>query len=421
MDVTPLSQSASKPVVFGVYRDGDNNLDAEQARNITDFIKTTARNPELKVVAEDTTALPRSPFGDGDLRTESSVIQGGAQHVVRVTRPEDMSDRATLAAFVQRTLEAKSSDPAFGHADVWLDLVDHGGGDGGGLQSETSGGFMSIEDIGGAIADGRAAFRRAHPGADDSITGVVANQCLMATLGFADVLSRSGVRYLAASPETMLAPGVPSAAVADALTRGGDWPKNVVDDTMRQRYGPSGDSYHPAAAFDVFDLAPAKIARAREAVRAFDDAAAKLPRSSDADRSLKADVRSVRGMVRFDHNADMPWHADRPAEAMYDSIAGDDYLPASLRAAAGAAAAAVRDLVLAHRESAHFGPFNSSYTDAAGPTVHAPLSRRSFDSWADRGVTETHNNFYDAVDGREFARAVGGYNATQDRAGEADA
>jgi hypothetical protein len=186
MDVTPLSQSASKPVVFGVYRDGDNNLDAEQERNITDFIKTTARNPELKVVAEDTTALPRSPFGDGDLRTESSVIQGGAQHVVRVTRPEDMSDRATLAAFVQRTLEAKSSDPAFGHADVWLDLVDHGGGDGGGLQSETSGGFMSIEDIGGAIADGRAAFRRAHPGADDSITGVVANQCLMATLGFAE-------------------------------------------------------------------------------------------------------------------------------------------------------------------------------------------------------------------------------------------
>jgi hypothetical protein len=219
----------------------------------------------------------------------------------------------------------------------------------------------------------------------------------------------------------MLAPGVPSAGVADALTRGGDWPKNVVDDTMRQRYGPSGDSYHPAAAFDVFDLAPAKIARAREAVRAFDDAAAKLPRTSDADRSLKADVRSVRGMVRFDHNADMPWHADRPAEAMYDSIAGDDHLPASLRAAAGAAAAAVRDLVLAHRESAHFGPFNSSYTDAAGPTVHAPLSRRSFDSWADRGVTETHNGFYDAVDGREFARAVGGYNATQDRAGEADA
>lgn len=201
MDVTPLAPAASKPVVFGVYRDGDNNLDAEQARNVTDFIKTTARNPMLKVVAEDTTALPRSPFGLGDLRTESSVIQAGSQHVVRVTRPEDMSDRATLAAFVRRTLEAKAGDHAFAKADVWLDLVDHGGGDGGGLESDSSGGFMSIEDIGGAIADGRAAFRRAHPSGDDSVSGVVANQCLMATLGFSDVLSRSGVRYLAASPE----------------------------------------------------------------------------------------------------------------------------------------------------------------------------------------------------------------------------
>src|ERR1700720_599895 len=123
MDITPSVPAASKPVVFGVYRDGDNNLDAEQARNITDFIKTTARNPELKVIAEDTTALPRTPFGDGDLRTESSVIQGGAQHVVRVTRPEDMSDRATLAAFVQRTLEAKGRGPAFAKGPVWLEWV----------------------------------------------------------------------------------------------------------------------------------------------------------------------------------------------------------------------------------------------------------------------------------------------------------
>jgi hypothetical protein len=421
MDVSPLSPAASTPVVFGVYRDGDNNLDAEQARNVTDFIATTARNPELKVIAENTTALPRAPFGAGDLRTEVSVIQGGAQHVMRVTRPEDMSDRTTLAGFVKRTLEAKAADPAFARADVWLDLVDHGGGDGGGLQADESGGFMSIEDIGGAIADGRTAFRRAHPNADDSVSGVVANQCLMASLGFVDVLSRSGVRYLAASPETMLAPGVPSAAVADALTRGGDWPKNVVNATMRQRYGPSGDAYHPAAAFDVFDLAPAKVARAREAVRAFDDAAAALPRGSDDIRELKADVRGVRGMVRFDHSADMPWHADRPAEAMYDAIAGDDRLPLSVRTAASSAAAAVRDLVLAHAESADFGPFNASYNDAAGPTVHAPLSRRGYDAWADRGVTETHNGFYDAVDGREFARAVGAYNAEQDRAGNAGA
>lgn len=33
-------------------------------------------------------------------------------------------------------------------------------------------------------------------------TGVVANQCLIDTLGFAGALSRAGVKYLAAPPET---------------------------------------------------------------------------------------------------------------------------------------------------------------------------------------------------------------------------
>jgi hypothetical protein len=34
--------------------------------------------------------------------------------------------------------------------------------------------------------------------------------CLTSTLGFADALSQDGVKFLAASPETMLAPGVPT-------------------------------------------------------------------------------------------------------------------------------------------------------------------------------------------------------------------
>jgi len=420
MDASALSRAAGPTVVFGVYRDGDNNLDAAQARNVTDFVKTTANNPALKVVAEDTTSLPRSPFAPGDLRTEHSVIQGGVQHVVRVTRPEDMSDRGTLAAFVQRTLAARADDSTFAHAQVWLDLVDHGGGDGGGLQADSSGGFMSIENIAGAISDGRAAFRQSHPGADDSVTGIVANQCLMATLGFADSLSRAGVKYLCASPETMLAPGVPSAKVANALTQGGDWPRAVVDATMRQRYGAPGDAYHPAAAFDVLDLAPEKIANVRDAVRDFDDSIARLPRESDSVRSLKADIRGTRGMVRFDHGAGMPWHADRPAEALYDAAAADEKLPQPVRDAAGRAAAAVRDIVLAHGESTDFGPFHASYDDAVGPTVHAPLSRHAYDAWADEGVSETHNGFFDAVDGREFARTVGSYNAAEDRAGAVD-
>ena len=420
MEPAAIEAASRHPVVFGVYRDGDNNLDDVQERNVTDFIAETDHNAALKVVAEDTTALARPPFVSGDLRTESSIIQDGAQHIVRITRPADMSARKTLAAFVERTLSEKASDSKFARAPVWIDLVDHGGGDGGGLEADSSGGFMSMEDIAGAIADGRASFRAKHPDCDDAITGVLANQCLMATLGFASSLSASGVKYLCASPETMLAPGVPSAKVADDLTKGhANWPQSIVDDTMHARYGYEG--YHPAAAFDVIDLDPVKIASARNAIEAFNKTVEAIPRGG-ADAAILHDVRtdiaSVKGMARFDHSASMPWHADRPAIAVYERIADDGRLSDDVRTAAAHAARCVQALVLAHSESKNFGPFHASYADAVGPTVHVPATRRSYDAWADAGVTETHNDFFDAVDGRGLARAVGSYNAKEDRAGD---
>ena len=420
MDAAAIGAPARQPIVFGVYRDGDNNLDEVQERNVTDFVSETARNPALKVVAEDTTAVERGPFVHGDLRTETSVIQNGAQHIVRVTRAVDMSSRATLAAFVERTLRERASNPKFAGAPVWIDLVDHGGGDGGGLEAESTGGFMSMEDIAGAIDDGKARFAAAHPRADASIAGVVANQCLMATLGFASALSSTGVRYLCASPETMLAPGVPSAKVADELTKAdAGWAQNVVDATMRARYGTEG--YHPAAAFDVIDLDPVKIATARDAVAGFNAAVEALPRRGDdsqALREVRGDIAAVKGMARFDHSAAMPWHADRPAIAVYDRVAADDRLPEAVRAAAGKASNAVRALVLAHAESKSFGPFHASYADAAGPTGHMPTTRRSYDGWAEAGVSETHNDFFDAVDGKGLSRALGSYNRAEDHAGD---
>jgi len=219
----------------------------------------------------------------------------------------------------------------------------------------------------------------------------------------------------------MLAPGVPSAKVADALTHGGPrWPQAVVDATMRARYGSGTDTYHPAAAFDVFDLDAAKIGAVRDAVTSFNDAAAALPHhgaAADALRELRSDLSSVRGMARFAHSSGMPWHADRPAIAVYDRIAGDARLPSELRDAATRASAAIGALVLAHGESGDFAPFHASYADAAGPTEHFPTVRRSYDSWADQGVTETHNEFFDGVDGRELARAIGSYDALEDREG----
>jgi len=422
VDQISANPIVNRNVVFGVYRDGDNNLDAVQERNVTDFIRTTASNPSLKVLAEDTTRLPHPPFLRSQLRTEWSTIENGTQHITRVTSPVDMSDRKSLATFVEQTLEARTGDPKFKSADVWIDLVDHGGGDGGGLQADSSGGFMSLQDIAGAINDGRAAFRKKFPGADDSVTGVLANQCLMATIGFCDTLSHSGVRFLAASPETMLAPGVPSAAFADALTTSSNWAQQGVDATMRVRYGSGSDAYHPAAAFDVFDLDPKKIAAVRSQVGQFNEQvaqAASCKQGREYVQDVRSDLRSVRGMVRFDHSAKMPWHADRPAIASYQAVAADDRLPSPLRDAALHAADAVRDLVLAHKESASFGPFHSSYADAVGPTVHLPITRQLYDSWADQGVVETHNDFFDAVNGRSFARAVGSYNRAEDAAGAA--
>jgi len=193
---------------------------------------------------------------------------------------------------------------------------------------------------------------------------------------------------------------------------------------MKARYGEPGDAYHPAAAFDVFDLDPKKVAGVRDAVRSFDDAVAAMPHDAQDKpelRELRADVASIKGMARFDHSASMPWHADRPALAVYQRIAADARLPQAVRDAATDAATAIRSIVLAHRESADFGPFHASYSDAAGPTEHLPTTKGSFDGWAGQGVTETHNQFYDDVDGREFARSIGSYNAREDREGALDA
>jgi hypothetical protein len=220
----------------------------------------------------------------------------------------------------------------------------------------------------------------------------------------------------------MLAPGVPSAAFAEALTEGPGWAQRSVDATMHVRYGTGADAYHPAAAFDVFDLDPKKISTVRSAVGDFNAqvySAASGESKADIVHDLRSDFRTVRGMVRFDHSARMPWHADRPAIAAYDTVAADGRLPDAIRAAATRAAEAIGDLVLAHKESGSFGPFHSSYADAVGPTIHLPITRQLYDSWADQGVVETHNDFFDAVNGKEFARVIGAYNRAEDAAGAA--
>ncbi len=403
-----LSQQHARALEFGIYRDGDNNLDASQAATLGQALQTSAHDRSVQFTVEDTTGLR---VADGALfrgkpRTDGFTIADGRIADPQIDRAHNMASEANLARFVARTLD---NAEASGAKQTWIDLVDHGGGDGGGLETHT-GAVMKMPNMAKAIADGVALHAREHPeDAGRGVDGVVANQCLMDTMGFADALSRVGVKYLAASPETMLSPGVPSSVAHDIAANLDDptaMAQAVTNNVMHTRYGgPHG--FGPAAAFDVLDLSPDKIAKAEGAIKRLNDDASSAAQDPAMRAALRRDVGSVRGMVRF-HGAppDMPWHADRPAIAMYRGIARDTHVTPSLRGDASAAAKAVGDLILAHRESARFGPFDgSSYRDAVGPTVHAPLSRGERDPWAPK-VSETHNAFYTSTDQARFADAL---------------
>jgi len=395
---------------FGIYRDGDNNLDAVQEAVVGQALQTSAKDSRIAFTVEDTTALPQGHSARADrLHTDEFTISDGKIRDEQTGKPHDMSDEGNLAQFVAHTLDRAQAD---GVKQTWIDLVDHGGGDGGGLQT-ADGSCMSMPDIAKAISDGVALHAKEHPeDAGRNVDGVVANQCLMDTMGFADALSHAGVKWLAASPETMLAPGAPSDVAHAIAANEGDphaMARAVVADVMKAKYD-AGDfgGFGPAAAFDVLDLDSAKLAKAESAIKRFNDAAVAASRSGGARQAIRQDVGAIDGMARFPGaTSDMPWRADRPAMAVYDTIASDGRLGDALRGDAAAAREAVGKLVLAHRESANFDAFGGAdYSDAAGPTIHAPVRRSQVDPWARDGVSETDNAFYRAVDQNAFARAI---------------
>jgi len=179
--VTPSRRSLE----FGIYRDGDNNLDRIQESTLSQALQTSARDSRIAFAVEDTTHL-RSDGDEivsGALHTERYTIADGQVDDVRSGPAHDMSDEANLARFVARTLDDAQTN---GAKQTWIDLVDHGGGDGGGLQTR-DGSCMSMPDIAKAIVDGTQMHAAANPGdAQRRIDGVVANQCLMDTMGFAE-------------------------------------------------------------------------------------------------------------------------------------------------------------------------------------------------------------------------------------------
>ena len=259
------------------------------------------------------------------LRTESyAIADGKIASNVSVSPPHDMAARDNLAAFVARTLDRAEGSNA---RATWIDLIDHGAGDGGGLEADHGSGIMRADDMAGAIADGVAEHARRHPeDAQRRVDGGLSNQCLMATEGFAAALSHAGVAYLAASPETMLAPGAPTTVASDIAAHADDpvaMARAVVRHTMGARYdaGEQG-TFGPAAAFDVLDLAPQKIAAMTRAVTTLDAEIAHDGHNRSLRAAIREDARAIPGMTRFTREA-LPWHADRPAIALYDTLASD--------------------------------------------------------------------------------------------------
>ena len=208
----------------------------------------------------------------------------------------------------------------------------------------------------------------------------------------------------------MVSPGVPS-DVADAIAQHpgnpGAMAQSLVRDVMHERYGEDEQAWHPAAAFDVLDLSRAKMAQVERAVKDLNDAVA--ARADDAAQidALRADAKSNEGMVRFpDATPSMPWHADRPAIALYETFARDERLDPELRADAAKAAHAVENIIVAHEESHAFQPFGGTdYVDAVGPTVHFPINAGQVDPWAPK-VSETHNRFFNETDAAAAERAI---------------
>ncbi len=72
----------------------------------------------------------------------------------------NVADPDNLAQFVARTLDNAEK---VGAKQTWIDFVDHGAGDGGGLEADTYGGVMPTQAMADAIAHGEAMHAKEHP------------------------------------------------------------------------------------------------------------------------------------------------------------------------------------------------------------------------------------------------------------------
>jgi len=100
MIATISPERRTRALEFGIYRDGDNNLDHIQSLVLGQAVRVSAQNPSIEFSVEDTTAER------GDVpATWSYTLADGESDGLRQDALRDMSSRANLAAFVARTFD----------------------------------------------------------------------------------------------------------------------------------------------------------------------------------------------------------------------------------------------------------------------------------------------------------------------------
>ena len=88
---TVNAERNSRALEFGMYRDGDNNLDEVQAVTIGQALQTSKADHSIEFTVEDTTAR-RGFEPEHVLRTESyNITDGKISKNVDVSAPHDMS------------------------------------------------------------------------------------------------------------------------------------------------------------------------------------------------------------------------------------------------------------------------------------------------------------------------------------------
>ena len=95
-----VRQAAPRTVEFGIYRDGDNNLDRSQGVTLRQALQSSETDRRVEFTVQDTTSA-----GTGTLRTDSFTLRDGGVGEARVDAPHDMASEKNLAHFVAHVLD----------------------------------------------------------------------------------------------------------------------------------------------------------------------------------------------------------------------------------------------------------------------------------------------------------------------------